>query len=159
MGSFKATVGAIVRPLGHPTDMVPTKTGEVQPIGNLVVYNTTNRNYENPAVSATNGRFAVVVNTNLNGAYDAQREVVFGHGQEVHVNVRAGGTIVPGNEVIFSATPGRVDAATGPDAGTLKVVGKFVCKALEFWKDGIEEPFTNAASGDIVTILLYGPTR
>lgn len=159
MGQFKATPGAIVKPLGFPTKMVPTKPGEVQPIGNLVVYDTVNRYYANPAASATNGRFAVVANTNLNGTYDGQREVVIGNGQEVMVNVRAGGTIIPGTEVVFSATPGRVDAATGPDAGTQRVCGRFEFKALEFWKDGIQNPYTNAAAGDIVTILLYAPTR
>lgn len=159
MGQFKATVGAIVKPLGFPTEMKPTKPGENQPIGNMVTYDFTNKYFANPAASATSGRFGVVANTNLNGNYDGQRELVIGNGQEVLVNVRAGGTIVPETECVFSATPGRVDGATGPDAGTLRVCGKMVCKALEFWKDGIEEPFTNAASGDIITMLLYAPTR
>ncbi len=160
MGTFKATLGAIVRPLGHPTEMVPTKPGEVQPIGNLVVFDSTNRYYKNPATSATSKNFAVVVNTNMNGKYDAQREVIFGHGNEVHVNVKASGAIIPGNDVIFSTTAaGQVETANtgGTDAGTDKIVGKFVCKALEFWKDGIANAFTNAAANDIVTILLYQP--
>jgi hypothetical protein len=161
MGSFKVTAGAIVRPLGHPTKMVPTKPGEVQPIGRLVFFDETNRYFKNPATSQTSGNFGVVANTNLNGKYDGQREVVFGHGQEVWVNVIASAAIVPGREVIFSTTvAGQVQTANadGSDNGTAKVVGKMICKASEFWKDGIENAFTNAAANDVVTILLYEPT-
>jgi hypothetical protein len=159
MGSFKAKAGALVRPLGHPSDMVATKPGEVQPIGSLVFFDETNRYFKLPATSQTSRTFGVVANTNLNGTYDGQREIWMGHGSEVFVNVVASGAIVPGREVIFSTTvAGQVQTAAtdGTDNGTAKVVGKFICKALEFWKDGIANTFTNAAANDIITIQLYG---
>lgn len=161
MGSFKVNAGAIVRPLGHPTDMVPTKPGEVQPIGSLVIKDALGY-YKLAPTGATSGDFGVVTLTNLNGKYDGQREVIFGHGVEVWVNVVANGTIVPDKEVIFSAgTAGRVDQAAGDgtDAGTLKVCGKMKHKASEWWKDGITQTYTNAAAADVVTIVLYQATR
>lgn len=160
MGSFKSTAGALVRPLGHPSDILATKPGEVQPNGGLVYFDETNRYYKNPATSQTSRNFAVIAATNLNQTYDGQREMWRGHGSEVHVNVVASGAITPGREVIFSTTvAGQVETAAtaGTDNGTAKVVGKMICKASEFWKDGIVNAFSNAAANDIITILLYQP--
>jgi hypothetical protein len=160
VGTFKTSLGTIVKPLGHPTEMVKTKSGENQIAGNLVVWDRTNGYFKLPATSATSKYFGMVVLSNLNGTYDGQREVIFGHGTEVWVTLKSSGAIIPGDDVIFSTTvAGSVETAAtaGTDAGTDKLVGKFICKASEFWKDNIANAYTNAALNDNVIVQLLQP--
>lgn len=162
--AFKVQKGAIVRPLGFPTEIAKAKSSEnaSQLPGKFVVWNKTNAEYELPATGATtafSNKFGVIVNSNLNDIA-GKREVVVGNGTEVLVQVVSQTAIVPGWDVILSeSVAGDVDTAdvSGADLGTSKIVGKFVCKATEFWKDGINNTFSNAAQNDIIIIQLYGP--
>jgi hypothetical protein len=163
--AFKVQKGAIVRPLGFPTELHKAKSSEnaTQLPGKFLVYNYTNKEFELPAIGALTAQsdyFGVIVNSNLNDIA-GKRELIIGNGTEVLCQVVAQTAIVPGREVILSeVVAGDVDTAdvAGGDNGTRKVVGRFICKATEFWKDGINNTFSNAAQNDIIIIRLYAPT-
>ena len=160
MGSFKTSLGAIVRPLGHPTELVKAKPAEVQPIGSLVVFDPAGPYYKLAPTGASGRRFGVVALANNSAKFDGKREIVTGHGTEVRVNVKSAGVIVPGAEVIYSASvAGSVDTIGATAEGSFKVVGRYLFRADEFWKDGINNTFTNAALNDTITIQLYGEAR
>lgn len=163
--AYKPQLGSIVRPLGHPTDLVKAKSSEnaSQVPGKLVIYNYTNLEYELPptgVLTAQSTDFGVITNTNINDRAGV-REIYKAHGSEVLVTVKAQTAIKPGGEVIFSeVVAGDVDAADGAggDKGTSKVCGKMVCLATEFWKDGINNTFSDAAQNDLIIIQLYSST-
>ena len=85
--AFKVQKGAIVRPLGFPTEIAKAKSSEnsTQVPGKFVVWNKTNQEYELPATGATtafSNKFGVIVNSNLNDIA-GKREVVVGNGTEI----------------------------------------------------------------------------
>lgn len=165
--AFKVQKGARVRPVtGFPAKLVKAKSSEnaTQLPGKFLVKNNTSQEYELPATGALTAQsndFGVITNGNLNDIA-GKREIWEGDGKEVMVQVVTQTALSPGQKVILSeSVAGDIDGADsgGADLGTSKIVGEFVCLATEFWKDGINNTFSNAAQGNVVIIILYGPTK
>jgi len=156
-------LGTIIRPTeGFRTEVVKTKAGENQAIGDVLVWSLTTRQYEKPANNATGARSAVVVNTQTNVGIDASNSNIDGVREvlerewEVVVKTTSGCNI--GDYLKYSATvPGTVDKydpATDTDGN--KIVG--VCVKLESQEHyDVTATLTNPGAATNIIMRKFGP--
>lgn len=162
-----APLGEIQRPTeGFRTEIVKTKTGENQTFGSVLTFNTGGY-YELAPTNASSYNHVIVVNTQTNvgnaaanADIDGVREVLKRDWEIVVKLTTSAVPLVPGAEVKFSATvPGTVDRyITGTDTDRGKIVGVFVKKANEWYKD-VTATLTNGAAGDNIIIRKYAASQ
>lgn len=154
-------VGTIIRPTkGWRNEMIRTKTGENQKIGDIVVWNLTNKNYELPATDASNPKSAIIVNTQTNVGIDSTNSNIDGVREalemewEIVVKCITGCNI--GDELKYSATvAGAVDKwVPGTDTDVNKIVGR--CVKLESQEHyDVTSTLTNPGTNSLIIMLKY----
>jgi len=156
-------LGNIKRPFeGFRTEIEKTKPGENQTFGQVLEWNRTAGYYQIAGAATSNPKFAIVVDTQTNvgsqaanADIDGIREVLV---RDWEITVKASGAIPVGSEVKFGANGTVAAWVPGTDTDRNTVVGYFVKKESEEYKD-VTATLTAAADGDNIIIKKYAASQ
>ena len=156
-------LGNIKRPTeGFRTELVKTKSDENQTFGLVLEWDRTAKYYKIAGASTTNPNKVVVVDTTTNVGSQAANADIAGIREVLkrdwEVTLKAGGAIPVGSEVKCGANGTVVAWVPGTDTDRGTVVGEFIKKESEEFKD-VTAALTDAANNDLIIVRKYAASQ